>query len=311
MKIRQLEALIAFVEQGNVNRAAGHLNTSQPNVTRLLMTLESDLGYALFDRSGPRLHLTPAGRALYRRAKSVSAEIAAARVELRMMAAEATEIITINSAPAPVSALLPRAIARLKRENANVKLVFEGALEDRPEGRIRTLQEGLCDLAITTLGDSEQIQGIKSRRLLDLTVKVFASKGHPALRIERPTLANLQQYDWIMPGHGGYPLSVLEKAFRNADAPLRPTTLCVANRQVIFSLLKEGMFLAAIPYNPAFFEHPLGELCEITIPELSLSWPLYLLTRSNYRASTAMERFIEIVQECASQAPGGRTPSRA
>lgn len=63
--LRQIEALIAFVEAGTVSRAADALRISQPAASKLLSTLEMDTELQLFERDGRRLALTPQGMRLY------------------------------------------------------------------------------------------------------------------------------------------------------------------------------------------------------------------------------------------------------
>ncbi|MCW8143070.1 LysR substrate-binding domain-containing protein [Agrobacterium tumefaciens] len=64
--LRQIEALIAFVEAGTVSRAADALRISQPAASKLLGTLEMDTELQLFERDGRRLALTPQGMRLYK-----------------------------------------------------------------------------------------------------------------------------------------------------------------------------------------------------------------------------------------------------
>ena len=48
----------------NFSRAAEELSLSQPAVTQQIKALEEEYGIPLFDRSGGRITLTPAGNAL-------------------------------------------------------------------------------------------------------------------------------------------------------------------------------------------------------------------------------------------------------
>ena len=50
---------------GNVSRAAEVLLSNQPNLTRTIKKLESELGCPLFLRSRRGMKLTPEGRQLY------------------------------------------------------------------------------------------------------------------------------------------------------------------------------------------------------------------------------------------------------
>ena len=52
---RQLEALVALLETGSVTRAAERMHISQPAISRLIASLEADVGYPMFRRAGGRM----------------------------------------------------------------------------------------------------------------------------------------------------------------------------------------------------------------------------------------------------------------
>jgi len=62
-RLRQLRAFCVAAQTGNISRAAERLFSSQPAVSQLIKSLESDLGVLLFERHGPRIQLTDDGRA--------------------------------------------------------------------------------------------------------------------------------------------------------------------------------------------------------------------------------------------------------
>ena len=62
MNLNEIEALISISRLGNVTRAAGRLNRSQPAITRRIKLLERRLGAPLIERSRGGVVLTEAGR---------------------------------------------------------------------------------------------------------------------------------------------------------------------------------------------------------------------------------------------------------
>ena len=65
MNLRQLEAFRAVILGQTVTRAAEMLCISQPAATRLIASLEEDIGFSLFDRIKGRLQPTPEAMTLY------------------------------------------------------------------------------------------------------------------------------------------------------------------------------------------------------------------------------------------------------
>lgn len=64
MNLRRIECFLAVVDFGTVTAAAPQMHMAQPALSRQLQTLESELGFKLFDNQRNRLRLTPAGREL-------------------------------------------------------------------------------------------------------------------------------------------------------------------------------------------------------------------------------------------------------
>jgi DNA-binding transcriptional LysR family regulator len=71
MELRHLRAFSAVARTLSFTRAAAELHYAQSSVTEQIQALESTLGAQLFDRTGRRLSLTPAGERLLRYANDV------------------------------------------------------------------------------------------------------------------------------------------------------------------------------------------------------------------------------------------------
>lgn len=82
--LEQWRALVAVVDAGGYARAAERLYKTQSTVSYAVRRIEDSLGVELFGIEGRRAVLTPAGRVLYRRGKSLLRE--AERVESSALA---------------------------------------------------------------------------------------------------------------------------------------------------------------------------------------------------------------------------------
>ncbi len=72
--LKQLQTLDAVARGGSFQAAAKVLHRSHPSVINLMRSLEEQVGFTLFDRSGYRTGLTEAGEAFYKRALRVLRE---------------------------------------------------------------------------------------------------------------------------------------------------------------------------------------------------------------------------------------------
>lgn len=69
--LKQLEAFVAVSDLGSFSRAGERLNTTQPNISSRIATLEERLDVTLLDRSGGQVRLTAAGERLLPHARRV------------------------------------------------------------------------------------------------------------------------------------------------------------------------------------------------------------------------------------------------
>ena len=75
MNITHLKYAVEIANTGSINKAAENLLMAQPNLSRSIKELESDLGIAIFDRTSKGMILTPAGQELIGYAKKILSEI--------------------------------------------------------------------------------------------------------------------------------------------------------------------------------------------------------------------------------------------
>lgn len=71
MELKQLEYFTIVCEKGSFNKAADCLYTSQPNVSKVIRSLEQELGRKLFIRGGRMLQITPYGQTVLEYAKGM------------------------------------------------------------------------------------------------------------------------------------------------------------------------------------------------------------------------------------------------
>ena len=65
MELKQLEFFLMCVDCGSLGKAAERLYTSQPNVSKVIRSLEEELGNNVFERTSRGLRLTPYGKSIY------------------------------------------------------------------------------------------------------------------------------------------------------------------------------------------------------------------------------------------------------
>ena len=116
---------------GNISQAAKLLLNNQPNLTRTIKNLESELGCPLFSRTNRGMRLTPEGQKLYEHIKVAIEHIEAGEEEITEAIAalkDGTADIAIVTTPTVRSASLSETPLRSVREVAICSPAFKELL---------------------------------------------------------------------------------------------------------------------------------------------------------------------------------------
>lgn len=113
--MRELEAFKAFIECGSVTMAADRLARTQPQVGRLLTSLEETVGFRLFDRVGKRLTATPEGWRFYEEVDRVIRELESLSRSAHQIRSGSSNHLRILVAPHVTKALVAPALARVQQ----------------------------------------------------------------------------------------------------------------------------------------------------------------------------------------------------
>jgi len=113
MDLRQLEAFAAVMSAGSVTGAGQLLGRSQPAVSRLIQELEQELGFALFERSGPKVIPTQKAFLLHAEVENALAGVQQVRKHAQNLSRGENLELRLACTPALAAGLVPGALARL------------------------------------------------------------------------------------------------------------------------------------------------------------------------------------------------------
>lgn len=71
IEMKQLKFFVVCAETKSFSRAAEELFTTQPNVSKVIRSLEAELGFTIFVRKNRGIDLTPKGHYAYEYARKV------------------------------------------------------------------------------------------------------------------------------------------------------------------------------------------------------------------------------------------------
>jgi len=194
-RLKQLRAFCHTVRTQSISKAAERMHLSQPSVSLQIKALEQEMGTVLFERRGPRIALTPQGRALY--------DLASPLVEgidnLPDAFAERcgnldTGEIHIAAGESTILYLLPGFVERFAAEHPRIEIRLHNVTGR--EG-LEQLRGDNVDFAVGAMFDAPG--DIIYRPLFTYPTVLITPYGHPLTALDEITLGDVAPYGLILP----------------------------------------------------------------------------------------------------------------
>ena len=214
MRIRQLQALKAVIDEHTTARAAEMLGITQPSVSNLIASLERDLDIELFKREKGRLLPTPEAKKLSLEASQIIDQLQVFEQRAKYLGKLKAGELKIISLPGPALEFIPALMAEFLEDKPDVRIY----LQIRPAIEVQNwVAEGYVDIGIT-----EQPLDIHKLdyELISLRCVCIVPSNHRLADKEVLTAQDLDGEPFIAlePHHRSY--SKLVSAFSEANANL-------------------------------------------------------------------------------------------
>lgn len=208
MNFKQIETFRAVMLTGSMTVAAQQLHTSQPNVSREIGKLESELGFDLFDRAAGRVVATKGGKALFK-------EVERAFVGLDSLAASARAIrefgvgtLRIAAAAAVSTSVLPSAIRIFSEKYPLVRIVVDTSESPNIANWVATQH---CDIGFVSYVDDKP--GVVASLIHTESAVCVVPAGHPLARKRRVGPQDLMGERFISLPSGSSSRHAIDSAF--------------------------------------------------------------------------------------------------
>ena len=214
LRLRHLELLVALADAGTMRAAATRLHLSQPALSKMLGEVEAGFGARLFERSPQGLAANALGQAAVYRARVIFGELSRGQEEVEALRTGATGVLRLGTLS--VTASVPRAIARLRRQHPGARVqVHEGRVRDMVQRLLDGELDGVFGAITPELLTSELLPLLRPELLLKDELCVLCAQEHPMARKRRLAWADLQGCDWVAPPKDTLVRQALMTAFLN------------------------------------------------------------------------------------------------
>jgi DNA-binding transcriptional LysR family regulator len=128
MDLRRARTFVTVAELGTVSKAAAHLHTAQPALSRQISKLEQELGLKLFDRVGRRLVLTGEGEQLLGDCRSLLSYATAVGERAQLLRRGDTGTLKVAASPQFIEGVMSDFLRRYAQRYPNVQVKLTEAV---------------------------------------------------------------------------------------------------------------------------------------------------------------------------------------
>ncbi len=176
MTLLQLRYFIEVAEIGNFTRAAEHVHTSQPTISRQIQMLEEELGYSLFHRNSKPLKLTKAGQVVYEGAKNAISQINNTLEMAEIASVGKTGLLSVAFQAGYFSEYIGFPLIQELKENWSTLQVQSNKLFSWEQ--VKGLKNGSIDIAIGLDFPHWKEAGLSVKRLQKVETVLVMSANH-------------------------------------------------------------------------------------------------------------------------------------
>jgi DNA-binding transcriptional LysR family regulator len=198
LDVRKLIMLEAVMAEGSIAAAARRLQYTRSAVSQQLSSLEAEAGTALIDRTGNRIALTPAGRALVEHTERILVELRSAEASLAGAGTQITGLLRVGIPFREGPHIMSRALTEVRRRFPDMELRLEATSDDDgPEG----VRRDQLDLAIVSrYGNARETAraGLREWTLGHDPLRLCVPAGHPLAGAPGCEMTRLADEPWVM-----------------------------------------------------------------------------------------------------------------
>jgi DNA-binding transcriptional LysR family regulator len=291
MELRQLEYLVAVVDEANFTRAAARLHVAQPGVSAQIRQLERELGEPLLDRSARTVRPTAVGEAVLPYARAALAAVAGVRHAVGELTGLVRGRVTVGAVSPFVAPVLdlPGLLAGFYREHPQVEISLSEATAAH---LLENLRVGEVDLAFIALGDADP-PGLETHTVVDEEIVAAVPHDDPLASRKSIQLAQLRDRALICLPRGTGVRTIIEESC--AAAGFQPHVAFEASiPPVVAQLAARGLGVGLMPASAAVSRPDELHSLAVTRPSMRgrivLAWPADGPTSPAARALVAYAR---------------------
>jgi DNA-binding transcriptional LysR family regulator len=304
LDLERLRALHAVATHGTVSAAAEALHVTTSAVSQQVAKLERETGQKLFERNGRGVRLTDAAELLVGHAGRILSLVEEAQADLEAHRGVVVGELTVASFPTAVRGLAPGALALLRREHPQLRILLS---ESDPTESIPRALRGDLDMAIVQDWDNDPLalpEGLTRGMICVDIADAALPADHPLAYRKDIALKDLAGDRWISSTPGSICHEWLTHTLRSAG--LEPVIdHSVYEYATQLSLVAAGLGDAILP---RLGRCDVPESVRIVPLRPALTRRVYAVWRTEAARRPAIRATLEALRAAVSPQPPGARP---
>ena len=288
MELRQLKYFVKVAELLSFSKAAKALYITQSTLSQQIKSLEDELDVALFFRNNHKVALTEAGETFLEGAKKTLADADDNKAKILDLASGHRGSLNIGVTHS-FGSILTESVLAFKKEYPDVALniCYRSVAE-----LMEMVSDGGLDFALS-FRSSEKYENVESHILFDNKLSIIVREDHPLARKEFVRLADLEEYDLILPSAGLQARSAFENIVSERNLNLR---IAIESNEVntILNLLRKSNYVTVLS-ETVILEHTGLTAIYIDDAECNMEGCLHFC--SNRYRKRSVEEFIRLLSD--------------
>jgi DNA-binding transcriptional LysR family regulator len=249
MEDHRLRSYCLIVETRSFSKAAQAKHMTQSAMSRLVKSLEDELGVTLLHRKGKAVVPTGEGRLLYDHSKKILDEYGRLEQSVSSAAASAKSALRLGASRTPAVHLLPQLLYDFSKAHPQIRIDLSIC---RTASVLRDLRDGKIDIGIVESAVTDGRFAVVP--LADDELILIAPENHPLARRKGIPLAELVAEPLILPESGSAEREQVDACFRGAGIDIRRlrTRMALGSPELIVHMVRAGLGIALVSKWAAF-----------------------------------------------------------
>ena len=278
-----------FVAQyHSFTKAAEILKNNQPNITRCMNNLESELGCKLFIRSHQGVTLTPEGEKVYERVAVAYEQLRTVEEEIAKERSLESGLITIGASETALRLMLLSRLEHFHNRYPHVRLRISN--HSTPQA-IQALENGLVDFSVVT-SPVEIPKPLHKIPLFSFREILIGGAKYASVAEKQHRLDELSEYPFISLGKDTGTRELYAEYFLDHNLAFHPDMEAATTDQIL-PMVEYNLGIGFYPEELARDALKNGTVCQIPLVEEVPQRDICLLLNPRQHQNAAAKELIE------------------